>query len=79
MQTSEAGLGTGQRKWRLWVANQWERLKLKSKLEVIPHILKQLFEDSEKINTRSLTKETVISWMGHIINIRAKGKKKDKK
>lgn len=53
--------------------NNWER-NFKSKEEGIAHVIKTLFQDKDKITSKSLTGDAIFTWMGNTITI--KGKKK---
>lgn len=56
--------------------NNWEK-NFKSKEEGIAHVIKTLFEDSEKILSRSLNGDAVFTWMGTTITLKGKKKKKE--
>lgn len=59
--------------------SNWQKIGLKSKEDVFPHVLKCLNEDIEKLITRGLSNEVVFTWFGQTITLRGKAKKKNDK
>lgn len=58
--------------------NNWKR-NFKSKEEGIAHVMKTLFEDKDKILSKSLNGDAVFTWMGNTITLKGKKKKDEKK